>query len=88
MIIFTNQIEKATVKNKQELILGDANLCSEKWNEEKFKYKLSFNSFEVQLKGILSWLNILDRIYWQVRTTFGLKVVICGNLVPTNNSDK
>ena len=38
---------------------------------------------------VLSWLNILDRIYKLTSLDyFWTKVVVCGNLVPTNNSDK
>ena len=32
MRVFTNQIEQAAAENKNIIILGDANLCSIKWN--------------------------------------------------------
>ena len=39
--------------------------------------------------SVLSWLNILDRIYKLTGLDyFWTKVVVCANLVPTNNSDK
>ena len=36
---FTNQIERATNENKTVVIVGDANLCSEKWNSPTFHLK-------------------------------------------------
>ncbi len=39
MEIFTEQIERAAAENKQLIIMGDANLCSERWNSPNFKYK-------------------------------------------------
>ena len=39
MEIFTKQIDTASEKLEQVLILGEANLCYLKWNLEKFKYK-------------------------------------------------
>ena len=39
MDILTNQFDKANVITKNVIILGDANLCSRKWNNEKFKDK-------------------------------------------------
>ena len=39
MVNFTSQIEKASEKPCQIIILGDANLCSQKWNEPGFVNK-------------------------------------------------
>ena len=39
MELFNNQIEKASAKYNNLIILGDANLCSTKWNEPNFKNK-------------------------------------------------
>ena len=39
MEVFTSQIENAATENKNLIILGDANLCSEKWDSPTFKYK-------------------------------------------------
>ena len=39
MEVFTEQIERATAENKALLIMGDANLCSERWNSPLYKYK-------------------------------------------------
>ena len=46
MDILTNQFDKATAISKNVIILGDANLCSRKWNNEKFKDKLKSNMEE------------------------------------------
>ena len=37
--IFTDQMEKATSKSPKVLILGDANICAKKWNEDHYKHK-------------------------------------------------
>ena len=39
MEVFTEQIERATAENKTILILGDANLCSEKWKLPSYKFR-------------------------------------------------
>ena len=39
MEIFTEQIERAAAENKDLIIMGDANLCSEKWESPNFKHK-------------------------------------------------
>ena len=39
MEMFTEQIERATAENKTILIMGDANLCSEKWKSPSYKYR-------------------------------------------------
>ena len=39
MRVFTNQIEQAAAENKNIIILGDANLCSIKWNSPNFLHK-------------------------------------------------
>ena len=39
MRVFTNQIEQAALENKNIVILGDANLCSIKWNSPNFLHK-------------------------------------------------
>ena len=39
MEIFTEQIERAAAENKDLLIMGDANLCSERWDSPNFKHK-------------------------------------------------
>ena len=39
MEVFTEQIERATAENKALLIMGDANLCSARWNSPLYKYK-------------------------------------------------
>jgi hypothetical protein len=36
--ILTEQIERATNENKELLLLGDANICTMKWNETKYKH--------------------------------------------------
>ena len=36
---FTNQIERAAAENKIIVIVGDANLCSEKWNSPTYAHK-------------------------------------------------
>ena len=36
MNIFTNQTEMASVNNKDEEMMGDANLCIEKWDNKDF----------------------------------------------------
>ena len=37
--VLTEQFDKATKISKLVIVLGDANLCSRKWNKEKFKDK-------------------------------------------------
>ena len=37
--LFTKQIETADNEHKKINVVGDANLCSSKWNEEGFKLK-------------------------------------------------
>ena len=37
--IFTDQIERAAAEKKQLIILGDANLCSERWNAANYTHK-------------------------------------------------
>ena len=37
--IFTDQIERAAAEKKQLIILGDANLCSERWNATNYTHK-------------------------------------------------
>ena len=37
---FTSQIEKAANEDKSLLILGDANLCKEKWSEPEYVHQL------------------------------------------------
>jgi hypothetical protein len=37
--IFTLQIESATKQNKNVILMGDANLCSLKWETPKYKHK-------------------------------------------------
>ena len=39
ILCFTNQIERATHENKTVIIVGDANLCSDKWNSPTFQHK-------------------------------------------------
>jgi hypothetical protein len=39
MEVFTEKIERATAKNKAILIMGDANLCSQKWRSPLYKYR-------------------------------------------------
>ena len=39
MDVFSNQLEQAATKCKNVLVLGDSNLDSNKWNEEKFLHK-------------------------------------------------
>ena len=39
MEAFTDQIERAASENKNLIILGDANLCSNRWNSPTFTYK-------------------------------------------------
>ena len=39
MEVFTDQIERAASETKNLVILGDANLCSNRWNLPHFKYK-------------------------------------------------
>ena len=39
MQIFTSQIERAVAENKSVIILGDANLCCERWNSPTFPHK-------------------------------------------------
>ena len=37
---FTSQMQRASNSNKKVIVLSDMNLCADKWNEEKFKYKI------------------------------------------------
>ena len=37
--MFTGQIDKAAAISNQVIILGDANLCMDNWNQEKFLHK-------------------------------------------------
>ena len=39
MEVFTSQIENAAAENKNLILLGDANLCSEKWDSPTFTHK-------------------------------------------------
>ena len=39
MEMFTGQIDKAAAISNQVIILGDANLCMDNWNQEKFLHK-------------------------------------------------
>ena len=39
MEVFTEQIERATSENKSIIIMGDANLCTQRWDSPSFKYK-------------------------------------------------
>ena len=39
MEVFSNQINEASLKCKNIIVLGDANLDSNKWNEDKFTHK-------------------------------------------------
>ena len=39
MQLFTNQIERAVSEDKTVLIMGDANLCSDKWDSPTFLHK-------------------------------------------------
>ena len=41
--IFTNQIEKATNQSDKCVVIGDANLCSQKWKESNYPHKLIAN---------------------------------------------
>ena len=47
--IFTEQLEASSKENKNLLIMGDAHLCSNKWNSEDFIHKKMAN----QLMGTL-----------------------------------
>ena len=38
--ILTKQFEQADSENKKIIVLGDANLCSTKWNDHDFKLKI------------------------------------------------
>ena len=38
--LFNWQIEKVSAKYNNVIILGDANLCSDKWNDPGFKNKI------------------------------------------------
>ena len=38
--LFNSQIEKVSAKYNNVIILGDANLCSDKWNDPGFKNKI------------------------------------------------
>ena len=40
MKTFTNQIDKAASESKPITILGDAYLCSKKWEEHNFKWHM------------------------------------------------
>ena len=49
MNIFTSQLELSAKDKKHMLIMGDANLCSNKWNEENFLHKKLANQLIHQL---------------------------------------
>ena len=48
--ILTNQIEIADSENKKIIVLGDANMCTSKWNNVDFKLKLVAE----EIKGTLA----------------------------------
>ena len=50
---FAAQIEKANEKSCNIVILGDANLCSEKWNEDTY-YLLTYCGQTTYIVGSLS----------------------------------
>ena len=51
MEVFTKQIEEVTNRTKKVLILGDANLCSTKWNEKDFTNIRVANELRNTLEG-------------------------------------
>ena len=53
---FTSQIEKAANEDKSLLILGDANLCTEKWSEPEYVHQLQAEELKSTLA--LCGLNI------------------------------
>ena len=47
--IFTNQMEEVATEKKEMIILGDANLCTLKWNEDGFIYMSLANQMKSTL---------------------------------------
>ena len=47
--LFNSQIEKVSAKNNNVIIMGDANLCSDKWNDPGFKNKTVAESLRSML---------------------------------------
>ena len=54
--VLTSQIERADTENKPIIIMGDANICTSKWNNPDFKHK----SVAEEIKGTLAQCCLLN----------------------------
>ena len=52
MDIFTDQIELAFKEAKNTIIMGDANLCANKWNDENFTHKNVKKQIKLHVKTL------------------------------------
>ena len=68
MKIFTKQIEQASEKNKRKniIILGDANLDINKWNDPTFLFKSVSTNIREHSNKMVSQSSYLETPMWQI----------------------
>ena len=80
MQIFCEQIEKASSSKQKMVIMGDANLCTEKWDHEKFRHKNVSNLLRETLEKCDLDVN-------KVGTTYIADHVSANNTIPESSLD-
>ena len=56
MEVFTKQMEQASMENKNMILMGDANICTLKWDEDNFRQK----NIAMEIKSSLAQCGLLN----------------------------